>query len=391
MSLAICLAARSTLSQGGTEQSSEEKARLNVAVRDGVVTMDVKGADVVDVLREVCRQANIKLEEQGSVPEKITRKMRALPLEKALKKLLRRQNYEMMFGGADLNAVEAIGLFPKGMTIEANWTAKPVPPAGPLTRKPATQGGGRATSYEEKVKRIHARRKAAEARAAAGRGGEKSLAGVAIGGVAKPKQDGTATAASETTGGGAAGTGTDGKNTDKPVAPLLPGSEFYVQDLKSSDSQIRESALLALGEIGGEGELAVVASSLKRDTNDDVRWVAAEILGDETAQDTVPQLMASLESDTNERVREASADSLGKIGDPQAAETLIRMFSDESTVVQEASFDALKLLTRSSTTMKSLLESAQPTDQSGAQDRIDALLEFLDRQGAATHDEAGGP
>ena len=104
----LSAAALSAAAQDTRRETLQAKPGFIVIVKDGAVTLSVKNAELLEVLREVCRQTDIKLTVRGSVPETVTRRMRQVPLFRALKKLLRQQNYEMVLTSTEPPSVRAI-------------------------------------------------------------------------------------------------------------------------------------------------------------------------------------------------------------------------------------------------------------------------------------------
>lgn len=113
--------------------------------------------------------------------------------------------------------------------------------------------------------------------------------------------------------------------------------------LKSSESEVRENAVFALGEIGDHRAIEPLIQSLK-DDNPWVRESAAYALARIGDRKAVEPLIKSL-SDENPWVRESAVRALGAIGDEKAVEPIMKLLNDEDGDVRESAAEVLKSIT----------------------------------------------
>ncbi|MDP8234055.1 MAG: HEAT repeat domain-containing protein, partial [Candidatus Saelkia tenebricola] len=98
--------------------------------------------------------------------------------------------------------------------------------------------------------------------------------------------------------------------------------------LSDSDSDVREEAASALGDIGDIMAVEPLIAALS-DRDSDVREEAASALGDIGDIRAVEPLIKSLLEDKNTEVRLSAAGSLGEIGGSRAIESLILVLGDD--------------------------------------------------------------
>jgi len=114
--------------------------------------------------------------------------------------------------------------------------------------------------------------------------------------------------------------------------------------LRSSPSaDVREAAANALGKIGSEQSIPVLASALN-DAAENVRWFAVEGLRKLHATQAVPRLSELVQNDPSARVREIAATALGELGQPAGVPALRAALSDRSERVRQRAAEALLAL-----------------------------------------------
>ncbi|MBU0599172.1 HEAT repeat domain-containing protein [bacterium] len=104
-----------------------------------------------------------------------------------------------------------------------------------------------------------------------------------------------------------------------------------IQELKDEDSDVRENAAKALGEIKDARAVEPLIAALKGGEDPCVRWNAARAL-EKIGTPAVEPLIAALK-DEDSSVRVNAEFSLGRIGTP-AAEPLIAALKDKDPIVQ---------------------------------------------------------
>ena len=118
--------------------------------------------------------------------------------------------------------------------------------------------------------------------------------------------------------------------------------EQLIQTLKDEDSQVRDGAAQALGEIGDKRAVEPLINVLKADKNFYVRGGAANALGKLKDTGAVEPLINALKADKNSYVRGGAANALGKLKDTRAVEPLINALkADEDSHVRWGAANAL--------------------------------------------------
>lgn len=102
-----------------------------------------------------------------------------------------------------------------------------------------------------------------------------------------------------------------------------------IRALRHEDEEVRWEAADALGEIGDERAVEPLIQALK-DEDDDVQWGAAEALG-KMGEKAVEPLIQALK---DKNVRSLATFALGEIGDSRAVEPLIQALKDEDKNVR---------------------------------------------------------
>ncbi len=106
---------------------------------------------------------------------------------------------------------------------------------------------------------------------------------------------------------------------------------------------VRRQTLAALQFLWTSAAEAAALNAL-RDRDDNVRYIAAQLLGHHRTHRALDALCLAL-TDDNIWVRAESARTLGRIGDPTAVGPLERMFAEREGPDHEAAKEALHLLT----------------------------------------------
>ena len=126
--------------------------------------------------------------------------------------------------------------------------------------------------------------------------------------------------------------------------------EWLLAQMDSDDDVIRTASADALGWMGDARAVPTLLAILSADADHEaVREVAAESLGRLGDPVAVEALIEAL-GHSSEWLRRAAATSLGDLGDRRAIEPLSALLEDESVVVQDAAFEALKKLSTDSFT-----------------------------------------
>lgn len=109
--------------------------------------------------------------------------------------------------------------------------------------------------------------------------------------------------------------------------------------LKDEDYTLRRAAVDALGEIGGERALNSLLSLLKDEDivlHWPVRWEAAYALGKIGSERAFDALLSLLIKDSDQDVRRAAGYALGQIGGERALNALLPLLKDEDIILRQA-------------------------------------------------------
>ena len=164
-------------------------------------------------------------------------------------------------------------------------------------------------------------------------------------------------------------------------APAMEPLIAALKDKDSKDSDVRQAAAEALGEIKDPRAVEPLIAALK-DEDSDVRAAAAYALGEIKDPRAVEPLIAALK-DGDSDVRKAAAKALGEIKDPRAVEPLIAALKDAKWRVREAAAEALVSLYRNA----SLSETAKQTILAH---RSKITSPHSDGSSCGDHDDNGG-
>ena len=108
------------------------------------------------------------------------------------------------------------------------------------------------------------------------------------------------------------------------------GMEYLLPALKDQDFFVRRSAAVSLGQIGHPGAVEALSQTLK-DEDKDVREAAASALGDIGTAAAVAPLVQSL-GDESAMVRYRAVESLGRIGGSGAVDALVGALKDRGWI-----------------------------------------------------------
>ena len=162
----------------------------------------------------------------------------------------------------------------------------------------------------------------------------------------------------------------------RAVEPLIAVPKDYY-------SGVRYAVTKALVKIGAPAVEPLIAALKDKDSKDsDVRQAAAEALGEIKDPRAVEPLIAALK-DGDSDVRKAAAKALGEIKDPRAVEPLIAALKDAKWRVREAAAEALVSLYRNA----SLSETAKQTILAH---RSKITSPHSDGSSCGDHDDNGG-
>lgn len=152
-----------------------------------------------------------------------------------------------------------------------------------------------------------------------------------------------------------------------------------IKELEHPDPDVRESAALALSDMGDSKAVEPLIEALN-DESYEVRSAAAEALGQIGDPRAVDPLIEALNDETWQ-VRMFAAYALGYIGDSRAIESLVETSNDEDKNVREGAAFALRKLGESTT-------AEQPIEATAAYS-IDKIITSADPTGNHIIDKVG--
>ncbi|MDY9925929.1 HEAT repeat domain-containing protein [Methanosarcina sp.] len=135
---------------------------------------------------------------------------------------------------------------------------------------------------------------------------------------------------------------------------------IIIEALKDEDEDVRWRAAEALGNIKSDTAVQPLINALK-DENYNVRWRAAKALGN-IKSDTAVQPLINALKDENYNVRWRAAEALGNIKSDTAVQLLINALKDEDYFVRENAAEALGNI-KSDTAVQPLINALKDEDE----------------------------
>lgn len=231
----------------------------SVQIANGLLSVDVENVSLEKLLREIAAKANLTLMLSGRLEERVTIVFNALPLDKALQRLLRNHNFALEYSEAKDSDRKTTVVRPSTLWIHTG-TATSAPADAPHT----------ASLSEEPQ--------------------QAPVASVPAS--PEPTERGAAVEAL----------------ADKHDAASVPALRLALRD---RDQQVREAAIAALVEIGGD-EAANALADVLTDNEPWLRELAVTALG-EIGGDSAVRLLQRALSDSNESVKDLAAAMLEQL------------------------------------------------------------------------------
>jgi len=281
---------------GPSYAAAEADVRDSIKIRGDLLTTSVAGAPLQSVLEAIARESGVKILIFAPTEERITVEFREVPLDVALRRLVREKNYVFIYSrsrpradaGARSQRLKEVHVYPG----PAEAIARPEPTAAPDASRatsPAVEGLARVL--------LEAEPRVLRKRAA-----------------------------------GALGTMRDQLATDALRRALA----------QDDDASVREAAARSLGKTWDEDAVAPLASAVVDDPDAFVREAAATGLGETWSEAAVEPLARALATDPRAAVREVAAVGLGRTWSEAAIEPLTRAAAtDPSARVRESAAKAL--------------------------------------------------
>ena len=259
--------------------------RIEVEVRNGLVSLDVRNAPLADVIREIGEVAGFETVVQGSLDTQITRSLTEMPVYDAVRRLARETIFVIIHApdasGAEAASINEIRLY------RSTLGQPPLPRVitVPEGVDPELLAGLSADDARERVRAVQK----------LGRTGEESALAVferVIRQDDDPMVRGQAAAAL-------------GKFGSERAIPALQAA---LDDLEQS---VRVQAVRGLGHIGGESSARILGELLLNDADGRVRRTAAWSLG-QVDDELARSYLKAASRDPDSAVRQTASQSLGR-------------------------------------------------------------------------------
>ena len=106
-------------------------AALDIALKDGRLTMNVKDASLSKVLREIATKGDFALDIAGELDSKVSASFESVPIERALRRIVGRSSYIIELApptGADVpRRIGKLSVFARSTPARVETTSKPRP------------------------------------------------------------------------------------------------------------------------------------------------------------------------------------------------------------------------------------------------------------------------
>ena len=126
-----------------------------------------------------------------------------------------------------------------------------------------------------------------------------------------------------------------GEHPDKATMPIL---KTIVRD--DADPAVRQEAVYAMADIGGEADAATIAEAL-RDPDERVRMAAIDVLSTMDGETPAALLVGALQ-DGNPRVRLRAVDAFGDIEGPAGSMALQQALSDPDARIRNVAAELIE-------------------------------------------------
>jgi hypothetical protein len=231
-----------------------------IQVQDGLLTLQVTGVALQEVLEEIVNQSDIEITIHGPLEKDVSEDFSGLSIEEGLKRLIRGYNHVFIYGrgtGADSQIKEVIIYAAEGERLDETTTTREVVP------QTEESNHEKETSVESLIQALHDQ--------------DPAVRGEAITLLADMQEE-------------------------SALAHLV---RILLND---RDGEVRQSAAMALGDLADERAIGALIQAL-RDPDAGVRESAVDALGEIGTEEAVTRLRAVLK-DEDQNVREAAANAL---------------------------------------------------------------------------------
>jgi hypothetical protein len=307
-----------------------------IEVREGRVTAVIVESSLLTLLRSIARQGGVEIVLHASLEGTISVTFRDVPLEEALRRILRTTNAVFIYSqrssaraGAPQARLSEIHVYP-GSPSGATSAPSAVRDAEPTTASATTKNRLTADATKDL---LDARSRISQKRAATtlGRTYDAKNVGPLAQALAENEDPTVRLSAVKALG---------KLRNEQAVGPL---GDVLLAD---PEFDVREATARALGKTWSATAVSPLVQALQQDSSALVRDAAARALGNTWDEAAVDPLIQALTSDPNPRVRESAARALGVIGDSRAESAVARALSDAHPWVREQAAAVLTVLGR---------------------------------------------
>jgi hypothetical protein len=264
-------------------------AQSLIRVQEGSVSLKVTEAPLEDVLREIASQSRIRLVLQGSREEKISAEFQSVPLEEALRRLIKENFLLMYFPDGQLAEVVVLRF---GTSVP--WgSSLSLPVQEPAQRALQRENG----SLHHLVEELHK-----------GNQEERWRAILAL-----------------------------GELKDESAMELV------IWTLKGdNDPAVREAAIWVLEKLGGARAVNALTEAVSRDSDGFVRQTAVAALAKIDGSKAVEPLTKALWSDRDPFVRHEALLNLVAVGGEHVRDAIVRASKDQDQLIRKKAEEILK-------------------------------------------------
>ena len=306
----------------------------SIEVREGRLTAAIVESPLPTLLQVIARQGGVEIFLHASLEGTVTATFRDVPLEEALRRILRTTNAVFIYSqrssasaGASQARLSEIHVYP-GSPSGATSAPRTVRSAEPTTVSATTRSRLTAEATKDL---LDGPSTVSQKRAATtlGRTYDARNVGPLAQTLAEAEDPTVRLSAVKALG---------KLRAEQAVGPL---GDVVVSD---PDFDVREATAGALGKTWSAAAVSPLVQALQQDSSALVRDAAARALGNTWDESAVDPLVQALTSDPNPRVRESAVRALGVIGDSRAASAVARALSDTHPWVREQAAAVLAVL-----------------------------------------------
>ena len=296
-----------------------------IEVREGRVTAVIVETALPALVQTIARQGGIAVFLHASLEGTVSVTFRDVPLEEALRRILRTTNAVFIYSqrssaraGAPQARLSEIHVYP-GSPSAATAAPGAAGDLGPTTASTTTK---KRLIAEATKDLLGDRSRISQKRAATTLGQTYDVKNVGPLAQALAENEDPSVRLSAVKALGKL-------RSEQAVGPL---GDVVLSD---PDFDVREASARALGKTWSATAVSPLVQALQQDSSALVRDAAARALGNTWDESAVDSLVQALTSDPNPRVRESAARALGVIGDSRAASAVARALSDAHPWVRE--------------------------------------------------------